>query len=218
MKAMILAAGRGERMRPLTDTVPKPLLEVGGKPLIVHHIERLAESGIRQIIINLAYKGQQIEAQLGGGAQFGVEIKYSHEDDLGLETAGGVINALPLLGSEPFILLSADLSTDYPFEALSHKIANPAHLVMVPNPDFNLHGDFYLSGKTLCHQGEQSLTYANIGLFQPSYFSGYDVQRLALGSLLHQSVKQGLLTGELYLGRWENVGTAQQLAKLNQSV
>lgn len=218
MKAMILAAGRGERMRPLSDTTPKPLLTVAGKPLIVHHLERLAAAGIQDVVINLAYKGEQIEAALGDGSAFGVQINYSKESDLGLETAGGVIKALPLLGHAPFILLSADIWTDYPFEQLQAQTVKAAHLVMVQNPTYHPAGDFYLDGKTLCHEGEQSLTYANIGLFDPAYFEPHKQQRLALGSLLHQSVSEGLLTGEVYQGCWQNLGTAEQLLALNQAL
>ena len=215
MKAMILAAGRGERMRPLTDTTPKPLLPVGGKPLMQYHIEALAAAGIRDIVINLAWLGQQIRDAVGDGSQFGVRIRYSDEGDSALETGGGIVEALPLLGAE-FLVVSGDVWTDYCLGDApgALKASDVAHFVMVPNPDFHARGDFALQGDRLVKDGER-YTYANIGVFRAEFFAGCQRGRFPLAPLMHEWIAKGRVSGELHTGRWCNVGTPAQLAQLD---
>ncbi|WP_427312547.1 N-acetylmuramate alpha-1-phosphate uridylyltransferase MurU [Cupriavidus sp. H39] len=232
MKTMIFAAGRGDRMRPLTDTCPKPLLTVGGKPLIAWKIEALARAGLRDIVINHAWLGGQIEAALGDGSRFGVRIAYSAEGEA-LETAGGIARALPLLSHDPargeiFLAVSGDIFCDYDFRALlprAQALAGAAaphmHLVMVPNPPFHPRGDFGLDG-----QGRLSLdadaatgtrlTFGNIGLYDTRLFT--DIApgtRVAMTPIYHACIAAGTATGERFDGRWENVGTPAQLGELD---
>lgn len=219
MKAMILAAGRGERMRPLTDGTAKPLLAVAGKPLIQHHIEALAAAGIRDIVINLAWQGAMLRAALGDGSRFGVNIAYSDEGDAALETGGGICNALPLLGEAPFLVLSGDIWTDYPLAraALSLGAGDVAHFVVVPNPDFHSRGDFGLRDGRMTDAGER-YTYANIGVFSPEFFAGCKPVRFALAPLMYEWIGRQRVSGELYVGRWHNIGTPAQLAELDRSL
>lgn len=219
MKAMILAAGRGERMRPLTDGTAKPLLAVAGKPLIQHHIEALAAAGIRDIVINLAWQGAMLRAALGDGSRFGVNIAYSDEGDAALETGGGICNALPLLGEAPFLVLSGDIWTDYPLAraALSLGAGDVAHFVVVPNPDFHSRGDFGLRDGRMTDAGER-YTYANIGVFSPEFFAGCKPVRFALAPLMYEWIGRQRVSGELYAGRWYNIGTPAQLAELDRSL
>lgn len=217
MKAFILAAGRGERMRPLTDHTPKPLLVAGGKPLIVWHLERLAAAGFREIVINHAHLGEQIEAALGDGAQWGLRIAYSPEPPGALETAGGIASALPLLGDQPFLVVNGDVYCEFDFGRFLRSTAGMAHLVMVDNPTHHTAGDFSLDGERVTYaNGEQTLTYAGIGVFSPSFFA--DVQPgtvMKLRPLLDAAIAAGNLTGERYAGRWVDVGTPQRLAELD---
>lgn len=221
MRAMILAAGRGERMRPLTDHTPKPLLPIAGKPLIEYHIETLARAGVGEIVINLAWLGSRIVAALGDGSRFGVRIHYSDEGDGALETGGGVFKALPLLagasGAEPFVVVSGDIWTEYPLAESVNKLAprDVAHFVLVPNPDFHARGDFGLSGTRLVDAGER-YTYANIGVFRPEFFAGCQPGRFALGPLMFDWIRKDRVSGELYRGVWHNVGTPDQLRRLDQ--
>lgn len=232
MKAMIFAAGRGDRMRPLTDSCPKPLLAVGGKPLIVWKIEALARAGLRDIVINHAWLGSQIEAALGDGSRFGVRIAYSAEGEA-LETAGGIAKALPLLSHDPvrgeiFVAVSGDIFCDYDFRALlprAQALAGAAaphmHLVMVPNPAFHPRGDFALDahGRLLLDTEPANgtrLTFGNIGLYDTRLFT--DIvpgTRLAMTPIYHAGIAAGTATGERFDGRWENVGTPAQLAELD---
>ena len=224
MKAFILAAGRGERMRPLTDHTPKPLLVAGGKPLIVWHLERLAAAGFREIVINHAHLGEQIEAALGDGSQWGLHIQYSPEPPGALETAGGIANALPLLGDAPFLVVNGDIYCDVDFGRFSRSTAAgwqpAAHLVMVANPDHHTGGDFSLDGeRVIFANGEQTLTYAGIGVFSPAFFA--DVKPgtvMKLRPLLDAAIAAGTLTGERFAGRWVDVGTPQRLAELDQEL
>ena len=224
--AMIFAAGRGERMRPLTDHCPKPLLEAGGKPLIVWQIERLAGAGMRRIVINHAWLGKQIEARLGDGARWGVQLAYSAEGEA-LETAGGIAQARPLLetGGSPrvFVAVSGDVFCDYDYADLQARAARLAaaaapgmHLVMVPNPDFHPHGDFALRADgTLALRGKRH-TFGNIGLYDTRMF--HDLApgtKRALGPYYRAAIEAGRATGELFEGPWENVGTPAQLAALD---
>ncbi len=212
---MILAAGRGERMRPLTDDMPKPLLPVGGKSLIQHHIENLAAAGVREIVVNLAWQGAKLRSALGDGAQFGVRIQYSDEGDFALETGGGICKALPLLGDEPFIVVSGDIWTDFPFSTLRLATDDVAHFVVVPNPDFHANGDFALDGTRMSEIGPK-YTYANIGVFRPQFFAGREPVRFALAPLMFEWIRQGRVSGELYEGAWHNVGTPLQLETLHR--
>jgi len=220
MKAMILAAGRGERMRPLTDHTPKPLLVAGGKPLIVWHLERLAAAGFTEIVVNHAHLGQQIEATLGDGSPWGLHIQYSPEPPGALETAGGIATALPLLGEQPFLVVNGDVWCDWDFNRARHLADRPAHLVMVANPEHHAGGDFSLDGERVIYaNGEQTLTYAGIGVFSPAFFA--DVQPgtiKKLRPLLDAAIRLGTLTGERFAGRWVDVGTPQRLTELDQEL
>ena len=219
MKAFILAAGRGDRMRPLTDHTPKPLLLAGGKPLIVWHMERLAAAGFREIVINHAHLGTLIEQTLGDGSQWGLHIQYSPEPPGALETAGGIATALPLLGDESFLVVNGDVYCDIDFGHFSGS-TSAAHLVMVDNPVHHSGGDFSLDGQRVVYaNGEQTLTYAGIGVFSPSFFA--DVKPgtvMKLRPLLDAAIAAGTLTGERFAGRWVDVGTPQRLAELDQEL
>lgn len=220
MKAMILAAGRGERMRPLTDHTPKPLLPVGGKPLIVWHLEALAAAGFHEIIINHAHLGAQIEAALGDGRRWGLSIVYSPEPPGALETAGGIAQALPLLGDAPFLVVNGDIFCDWDFRRALSQEDKQAHLVMVANPEHHCHGDFSLRGdRVVTAHGEQTLTYAGIAVFSPAFFKAVPVgQALKLRPLLDAAIAAGTLSGEPHLGRWVDVGTPARLAELDRSL
>lgn len=220
MKAMILAAGRGERMRPLTDHTPKPLLVAGGKPLIVWHLERLAAAGFRYIVINHAHLGEQIEQALGDGAKWGVRIAYSPEPPGALETAGGIATALPLLGDTPFLVVNGDIYCDVDFGRFSRSTVAGAHLVMVANPAHHAGGDFSLDGERVIRAyGEQTLTYAGIGIFSPAFFAGVQPGTIMkLRPLLDAAIAAGTLTGERFAGRWVDVGTPQRLAELDAEI
>jgi N-acetyl-alpha-D-muramate 1-phosphate uridylyltransferase len=224
--AMIFAAGRGERMRPLTDSCPKPLLPVGGKPLIVWQIERLAAAGVRVIVINHAWLGAQIEAALGDGSRFGVSLRYSAENEA-LETAGGIAQAMHLIGDGVFIAVSGDVFCEFDYASLNERaVAMQAldepgmHLVMVPNPPFHLRGDFALSGDgKLALDGEPRFTFGNIGLYDTRMFCDLAPgTRRALTPYYRETIEAGRATGELYEGRWENVGTPAQLQALDDEL
>ncbi|MBI2381344.1 MAG: nucleotidyltransferase family protein [Gammaproteobacteria bacterium] len=221
MKAMILAAGRGERMRPLTDTTPKPLLEVGGKPLIVHHIERLRGAGFRELVINHAWLGSQLEAALGDGSAFGLSIVWSPEGEA-LETGGGILRALPLLGDEPFLVVNGDIWTDLDFATLNREPEGLAHLVLVDNPPQHPKGDFFLEdGRVLdagrVRGGESGrLTYSGIGLFRPELFAGCADGRFPLAPLLRRAMGEDRVSGEHHRGAWFDIGTPQRLAELDR--
>ncbi len=227
MKAMILAAGRGERMRPLTDHCPKALLRIGDKPLILMIISALQRAGIRDLVINLAHLGEQIAATLGDGAALGVHIEYSREttgEPTTLETAGGIAYALPLLGSAPFIAVNADVYSDYDFSVLCRAAgqltpaAALAHLVLVGNPPQHRHGDFGLeSGRVLADAAVQH-TFSGIGAYHPALFAGVKRgDRARLADLLIAAMQGGQVSGELYPGQWHDVGTPQRLAALDQA-
>jgi N-acetyl-alpha-D-muramate 1-phosphate uridylyltransferase len=213
MKAMILAAGRGERLRPLTDTTPKPLLQAGGKPLIAYHLEALARAGFGEIVVNLSWLGEQIRERLGDGAAYGVAIEYSEEPEA-LETAGGIVQALPLLG-ERFVVVNADIFTDYDFARL-RSIDSLAHLVLVDNPDHNTAGDFSLHGATLSNDDSGRHTFSGIAAYHRDFFSGLRPGRQALAPLLRSAVDNGEVSGELYQGKWIDIGTVERLRSLNR--
>jgi MurNAc alpha-1-phosphate uridylyltransferase len=218
MKAMILAAGRGERMRPLTDHTPKPLLKVGGKSLISWHLERLAAAGFQDIVINHAHLGEQIESALGDGSQWGVRIQYSPEK-IALETAGGIANAMPLLGNAPFLVVNGDVYTDIDFGTLKLVPPNLAHLVMVNNPPQHAAGDFALSSGKLSADGTEKLTFSGIGIYQPSLFASIvrgDAAKLA--PLLKAAMAQGLVSGSHHEGAWHDIGTPERLQALDSQL
>lgn len=218
MKAMILAAGLGKRMRPLTDSTPKPLLKVAAKPLINYHLEALASAGVTDVVINHAYLGEQIEAHLGRGAEFGLDIHYSPEGSP-LETGGGIFKALPLLGDEPFLVVNGDVWSDYPIADLlaRHSMQEQAHLVMVANPEHNPEGDFVLTPAGRLHstgEGER-LTFAGISVLTPALFNGCQPGAFPLLGLLQEAMAKGLVTAEKYTGHWVDVGTPERLQQLD---
>ena len=218
MKAMILAAGRGERMRPLTDHTPKPLLLVGGKPLIVWHIERLAKAGFKEIVINHAHLGSQIESMLKDGSAWGVSIQYSPEASA-LETAGGIANALPLLGLDPFLVVNGDVFTEIDFAHLILNSHDLAHLVMVDNPPQHPQGDFALIGDRLISDGVSKLTFSGIGVYHPDLFVSVKPGEAAkLAPLLKEAMNKGLAAGEHYQGLWHDIGTPERLNALDKQL
>jgi len=218
MKAMILAAGRGERMRPLTDTVPKPLLRIGGQTLIERHVYALARAGITELVINHAYLGEQIVQALGDGDAYSVSICYSPETAGSLETGGGIMNALPLLGAEPFLVVNSDIWTDFPFASLPSQPDGLAHLVMVENPENHPQGDFSLSGGRLSQQGPAMLTFSGIGVYRPELFAGCTPGAFPLAPVLRQTMDAGQVSGEHYTGSWFDVGTPERLDAVNRVI
>lgn len=217
MKAMILAAGRGERLRPLTDSMPKPLLKIDDESLIEYHLNKLAQAGIKEVIINIAWLGEKIQQTLGHGEKYNLNIQYSDEGEQALETAGGIIKALPLLGDEPFLIINGDIFTDYDFKQLVNlKLNAEAHLVMVENPDHNTKGDFALSNGYLNNSGESLYTYSGIGIYRREFFEGYAEGMRALAPILKEKIAQQKISGELYNQAWTDVGTLERLQQLNK--
>ncbi|RUM75698.1 MAG: mannose-1-phosphate guanylyltransferase [Sulfurovum sp.] len=215
MKVMILAAGLGSRMRPLTDVTPKPLLKAGGVPLIVWHIEKLAHQGFKDIVINIAHLGYQIPKALGDGSQWGVHISYSDEqEEGGLESAGGIVKALPLLKDDNFLVINGDIFTAYDFQP-NRKLAKGilAHLILVPNPEHNPQGDFALEGQRVIDR--KQYTFSGIGYYAPELFKNVQYGKSALAPLLREAMKEGRVTGELYEGQWLDIGTPKRLEDLN---
>jgi MurNAc alpha-1-phosphate uridylyltransferase len=220
MKAMLLAAGRGERMRPLTDATPKPLLEAGGRTLVARLLERLAEGGFTELVINHAHLGHRIEAALGDGARFGVRIVYSAEATA-LETAGGIAKALPLLGRAPFAAINADLYTDFPFATLRSALRGDdlAHLVLVDNPPHHPLGDFALGGGRVRNAGAAMLTFSGIGVYDPALFAGIAPgEKVQLAPLLRRAADARRVSGARFRGRWVDVGTPERLAALDAAL
>ena len=218
MKAMILAAGRGERMRPLTDHTPKPLLEVGGRALIVHVINALRAAGISQLVINHAWHGEQLVAALGDGSAHGVDISWSPEPNGALDTGGGIRNALPLLGDDPFIVCNGDVWSDFDFARLRREPAGLAHLVLVDNPAQHPRGDFVLDGGTVHNREGARLTFAGIGVYRPALFEEPHPRRFPLAPLLREAMARGLVSGEHHRGRWCDAGTPERLQALRASL
>lgn len=215
--AMILAAGRGERMRPLTDRTPKPLLAAGGRPLIGHHLAALARAGVREVVINHAHLGAQIEAALGDGAAYGLHIRYSREETA-LETGGGIFQALPLLGPDPFIVVNGDVWTDITLDRLRLADADLAHLVLVDNPAHHPAGDFVLDGDRVRAEGGPRLTFSGIAVYRPALFEGCSPGRFPLAPLLRAAMAAGRVSGEHHRGRWIDVGTPERLAALDREL
>jgi MurNAc alpha-1-phosphate uridylyltransferase len=211
--AMIFAAGRGERMRPLTDTTPKPLLRAGGRMLIEHHLEKLAAAGVHEVVINTSHLAEQFPTALGDGSRWGLRIRYSHEGPTPFETGGGIRHALPLLGDAPFIGVSADIVSDYDYARLPAEPDGLAHLVMVPNPDFHPRGDFCLDGTRLNEDGiGERLTFGNIGVYRPALVSGETATCFKLLPMYQRAMRERRLAGERFDGFWRNIGTPAQLA------
>ncbi|HKA43291.1 MAG TPA: nucleotidyltransferase family protein [Burkholderiales bacterium] len=224
IKAMILAAGRGERMRPLTDRLPKAMIEAGGRPLIVHLIERLAGAGFAELVINVSHMGETIERGLGDGARLGVRIAYSREATA-LETGGGIAYALPLLGDGPFVAVNCDVYSDFDFARLRTAADflsdrnGAAHLVLVDNPAHHLAGDFCLGAGQITTEGENRLTFSGIGVYAPALFAGVERgTRCQLAALLRPAIARGEVGGEHYRGLWMDVGTPLRLAMLERTL
>lgn len=217
MKAMILAAGRGQRMGELTANTQKVLLTVRGKPLIHHHLHRLAQAGFKQVIINLAYLGEQIQNSLGDGSAFGLDILYSQEPAVGsLETAGGIAKALPLLGSAPFVVISGDIWTDFSFASLSLTQGMLAKVILVDNPAHHAAGDFFYEQGMLVEESDKRFTYAGIGIYHPQFFSGVSPDKpCGLGNLIREQLKSGCVQAEIHSGIWSDIGTPQRLEFVN---
>lgn len=216
MKAMILAAGRGERLRPLTERIPKALVEAGGKPLIGWHLERLAASGLREVVINVSHLAGQIVAALGDGARYGVRIAWSREPEP-LETAGGIANARALLGAEPFLLVNGDIYCEYDFSLLEGFFLKDhvAHLVLIPNPPHHPEGDFTLERHVVGNAPAPRYTYSGIAVMSPALVASVPAgEKAPLAPLLRAAAAQGRISGELYTGLWQDVGTAERLAEL----
>lgn len=215
-RAMILAAGRGERLKPLTERLPKALCLVKGKPLIEHHVINLAKAGFERLVINHAYLGSQIRQHLGDGQRFGVEICYSPEPPGGLETGGGIVNALPLLGKNPFLTVNADIVTDYDFSQIAAMDAAPIRLILVnKNSSLKHHGDFGLNQNTV-NNSEKEFTFAGIASYHPEVFSDCKQGRYSVTPLIRHHVEQGHVTGDLYQGLWFDIGSPQRLAEANK--
>ena len=219
MKAMILAAGKGERLRPLTLHTPKPLVRVGGVPLIEYHLRALAAAGFTEIVINHAWLGQQIEDHLGDGSRFGVSIQYSAEGEP-LETGGGIFKALPLLGDKPFAVVNGDIWTDYSFAGLRTPLTGLAHLVLVDNPAHHPKGDFCLSGTQVldAQPGSDTLTYSGIAVLSPALFEGAGAGAFKLAPLLRKAMAAGRVSGERLQGQWVDVGTHERLAEVESLI
>ncbi len=211
--AMILSAGRGERLRPLTDTTPKALLEVAGEPLIVHHLRALREAGVEDVIVNLSHLGEQIQDALGEGKEFGMRILYSPEPTPALETGGGIRQALPLLGPDPFWVVNADVCTDYRFAAPPLADGDDAHLVLVDNPAHHPEGDFHHEDGRIREQSGMRLTFSGIGFYRPRLFEAYAPGRFPLAPLLQAAIRDGRVSGEYYHGLWSDIGTVERLAE-----
>ncbi len=222
MKAMILAAGRGERMRPLTDHTPKPLLQVGGKRLIEYHLESLARAGISEVVINTAYLAEQIPSALGDGAAYGLRLTYLREPDGALETGGGIFNALNFFDNKAFLVVNGDVWTDW--EAVcwtqdKNLLGDDlAHLLLVDNPEHNLKGDFELVEGRVIAQGANQLTFSGVGLYHPDLFLGCEAGRFPLAPLLRKAMKMDRVGGTHYLGRWRDIGTPQRLQELDSAL
>ncbi len=218
MKAMILAAGRGERLRPLTDETPKPLLKVAGKSLIEHHLQNLADAGFKEIIINTAWLAEKIHQQLGNGERYGVSISYSDEGEA-LETAGGIINALPLLGNEPFLVVNGDIYCDFDFSTLAELDSNiQSHLILVNNPEHNQHGDFSLQHGLIKNTGDTKYTFSGIGIYSTDFFAGQPSTALPLAPIIRNKCENNLVSGQFYDGLWTDVGTIERLQELDQKL
>lgn len=221
MKAMILAAGKGSRLRPITDTIPKPLVPIADKPLIEYTIEKLAKAGVFEIVINISYLGEKIKQVLGEGEKWGVHINYSEESEP-LEVGGGIIKALPLLGNDPFIIINGDIWTDYPFEKLvkkAHHLNMLAHIVLVNNFARHPEGDFGIEGDRLISDGvKPKFTYSGMGIYTPEFFKGHTAGKVFLRPLLESAIKANTISAEKYEGEFNDVGTVESWEALNRTI
>ena len=232
MRALIFAAGRGERMRPLTEHTPKPLLMAGGKPLVVWHLEKLAAVGVRDVVLNVSWLAECFEPALGDGSRWGLRLHYSFEGPEPLETGGGMLQALPLLGQEPFIVVNADVWTDYDFRLLPESLRGLCHLLLVDNPAQHPRGDFHLDAQGMLRVGQQPmLTYSGIGIYRPEILHDWRdiiggressdaraVPRFKLAPLLHAAISNGRAEGSWHRGRWTDVGTPERLRNLDEQL
>lgn len=218
MKVMILAAGRGERLRPLTDEIPKPLIKVAGKALIEYHLDNLAKAGFHDIIINTAWLAEKLHTELGDGSRYGVTIQYSDEGKA-LETAGGIINALPLLGDEPFLVVNGDIWCDFDYSSLPGLQANiQAHLVLVDNPQHNQQGDFALDNHLIANTGSSMYTFSGIGIYSARFFAEQQPGALPLAPIIRNKCTKNLVSGQHYAGLWTDVGTVERLQELEAQI
>jgi MurNAc alpha-1-phosphate uridylyltransferase len=224
MKAIVLAAGRGERLRPITDTLPKPLVRVAGKPLIVYHLEALARAGVRDVVINLSWLADKIRTALRDGSEYGVHITYSDEGPVALETGGGIFNAIQLLGPGPFLVVNGDTFTDIDFGTVQARAASDIHagalarIVLVPNPTQHPQGDFGLEGELVVERQTGRFTYSGVGVYRPEFFEGCTGGKFPMLPLLKRAIAAGRLRGQLHEGEWCDVGTPQRLAELDKRV
>ncbi len=209
----MLAAGRGERLRPLTDTLPKSLVEVQGRSLLERHLDRLAAAGISKVVINLGWLGEQIVERVGSGSRYGLDVVYSPEGDNILETGGGIHNALPMLGRDPFLVVNADILTDMPIPDVDLPDDVLGHLVLVPTPGYRDGGDFGIDGGLITNDRE--LTFSGVSMYRPEFFDGCEAGRFSVVPMLREAAAAGRLTGTLFEGKWTDVGTPERLAALN---
>ena len=216
MIAMILAAGRGERLRPLTETVPKALVEVRGRTLLERHLDNLRAAGIETVVINLGWLGDRIADRVGSGAAYGLTVVYSPEGDDILETGGGIHRALPLLGRDPFLVVNADIYTDVPLPPAALAHGDLGHLVLVPRPAHKARGDFDLRDGRVADSDAPALTFSGVAVYRPEFFAGCKPGRFPLAPMLRAAARGGQLAGSLYEGVWEDVGTPERLAELNR--
>lgn len=217
MNAMILAAGRGERLRPLTDDIPKALVEIRGRSLLERHLASIRDAGVETVVINLGWLGAEIVSRVGSGARYGLQVIYSQEGDNILETGGGIYKALPLLGSKPFLVVNADVYTDMPVPRIELADEVLAHLVMVPTPDYRAHGDFDLREGLIRNSDAAKLTFSGVAIYRPEFFNGCEAGRFPLAPMLREAADAGQVSGELYEGLWADVGTQARLDALNRS-
>jgi MurNAc alpha-1-phosphate uridylyltransferase len=218
MKAMILAAGRGERLRPLTDEIPKALVEVAGKSLLEHHLERVRAAGIESVVINLGWHGERIAERIGSGERYGLEVIYSDEGEHILETGGGIYKALPSLGANPFLVINADIYTDMPVPDIELAADRLGHLVLVPTPDYSEHGDFGLVDGLIRRVDTPDYTYAGLAVYRPEFFAGCEPGRFSIVQFMFAAADAGRLAGSVYTGMWADVGTPERLAALREKI
>jgi len=218
MKAIILAAGQGQRLKPITDTLPKPLIKINNEPLIVHHILNLKSNGVTDIVINTAHLANKISTYLGNGHSLGVNIIYSRETGHGLETGGGIVNALPLLGSQPFIAVNADIYCNFPFDKLYLNNPDLAHLVLVKNPQHNLNGDYSVLNGKLSNNKLASYTFSGIALYDPILFNKCIIDRYSVTPIVRDAVTLGLGSAQIFDGIWHDIGTVDRLKTARNSI
>ncbi len=215
---MLLAAGLGERLRPITNTTPKPLVKVAGKALIEYHLENLVNAGYKEVVINLSHLGNLIEQHLGDGSRFGLTIEYSREGERPLETAGGIIKALPLLGNQPFLVMNADIWCNHSLSFANLSDDKLAHLVLVNNPKHNLEGDFAYEYGNIHNSGNNFLTFSGIGIYKPKLFENLTTEKIALGPILRSAIDKELVSAEYFTGDWFDIGTQERLAQADNFV